>query len=643
MDAVEIDPTDHNTIYAGTGDLNYGSFSMGSQGVLKSTDGGAHWAVLGAGIFGAAYPQVAGQFPQYQAVGKVQVDPRNGNNVVVGTKTGLYFSYDGGQNWTSCLTNSYTTQRQDITGLELTDVGGSTRIVAAVGTRGYATPVQFDLGSNGANGIYRATMGTSGCPDFTSVTDNTNGFIYGTAVSGSPYATGANLNADERRSVRRRRRGRPARPHRSRRRAVRPEHDLRAGAVDRRRTRRRVGRPAAAQAAAALPAASSASSRRRTAARRGRCMAGSAGGSLRGCDNRTARLSAELVRPGCRRRSEQRGSRVRRHLRRLVRNAHRHVVPRPELRLLLHRRLRPGAHRPARHHVRAGLVERPRSSPTTVVFVPRTNVDTHELDRSSRRSSIMNTGLNTIEFYSGDISGNFATRRTARFANGGAQDNGSSRRLLPGGHARRGPAQWQMGIGRRRLLRPHRPGRQGSCMFQGGNSGGLSPLQPARNCTGPSRRRRGRACSGGWTRRPAVVRAPVRDLQGHAGQPRRRAPTPTAPRPACSHMIAGTTRVWENIVATAASATTARAGWLINSPNLTKSVARQPVVHQPARVLAGDVDARRSSARTTATSRSARNLGAGVANSAIWTNVTGGNAVLPNRPILDVVDGSDAR
>ena len=38
-------------------------------------------------------PLPPGQFPQYQAVGKVRVDPRNSNNVVAGTKTGLYFSY----------------------------------------------------------------------------------------------------------------------------------------------------------------------------------------------------------------------------------------------------------------------------------------------------------------------------------------------------------------------------------------------------------------------------------------------------------------------------------------------------------------------------------------------------------------------
>ena len=67
--------------------------------------------------------------------------------------------------WTNCLTNSFTGQRQDITGLELTNMGGGvTRILAAVGTRGFPTYVQYDLGTNGANGLYTATMPASGCP-----------------------------------------------------------------------------------------------------------------------------------------------------------------------------------------------------------------------------------------------------------------------------------------------------------------------------------------------------------------------------------------------------------------------------------------------------------------------------------------------
>src|SRR6476619_1976909 len=197
IDTVTIDPNDHNTVYAGTGDLNYGSFSMGSQGILKSADAGPTWVVLGADIFGPSYTEPPGQFPQYNAVGKVRVDPNNSNNVVAGTKKGLYFSYDGGVNWTGpCTTNSFSTQRQDIKGLELTNMGGGvTRIIAAVGVRGFPTFVQYDLGLNGANGIYSANMTATGCPTFTSIAKNSNGFVFGTAVSGSPYATGANMNA----------------------------------------------------------------------------------------------------------------------------------------------------------------------------------------------------------------------------------------------------------------------------------------------------------------------------------------------------------------------------------------------------------------------------------------------------------------
>src|SRR5436309_1001930 len=196
IDTVTLDPNDHNTIYAGTGDLNYGSFSMGSQGILKSTDAGVTWVVLGADVFGAAYDEPPGQYPQYNAVGKVRVDPNNGNNVVAGTKKGLYFSYDGGVNWTGpCTTNTFNTQRQDITGLELTNMGaGVTRIIAAVGTRGFPTFVQYDLGQNGANGIYGGTMPISGCPvDFTAIARNDNGFVFGTQVTGSPYTTGASM------------------------------------------------------------------------------------------------------------------------------------------------------------------------------------------------------------------------------------------------------------------------------------------------------------------------------------------------------------------------------------------------------------------------------------------------------------------
>src|SRR5437764_1508994 len=187
IDTVTIDPNNHNTIYAGTGDLNFGSFSMGSQGILKSTDAGANWTVLGENVFGMIYSEPPGQYPQYNAVGKVRVDPNSSSKVVAGTKQGLYFSYDGGVNWSGpCFTNSFSTQRQDVTGLELSNMGGgTTRIIAAIGTRGFATTVQYDLGKNGANGLYSATMASSGCPSFTSIASNANGFVFGNQVPGS--------------------------------------------------------------------------------------------------------------------------------------------------------------------------------------------------------------------------------------------------------------------------------------------------------------------------------------------------------------------------------------------------------------------------------------------------------------------------
>src|SRR5207302_7427219 len=67
----------------------------------------------------------------------------------------------------------------------LINTGSSTRIIAAVGVRGFATTVQYNLNQNGANGIYAGTMPTSGCPsDFTSIATNANGWTGTNAGSG---------------------------------------------------------------------------------------------------------------------------------------------------------------------------------------------------------------------------------------------------------------------------------------------------------------------------------------------------------------------------------------------------------------------------------------------------------------------------
>lgn len=165
-----LDPNDPQVIYAGTGDLRFGSWSFGAAGLLQSLDGGDSWRVLGRDVFLPNYPPELSNWSQHQAIGKIVVDPNDSNRLVVGTKTGLYVSYDRGEQWVGpCLSNPFgpgssNPQRQDVTGLLALDRAGSTTLIAAIGTRGQATPVQPDLDRNGANGIYRTAMPSTGCP-----------------------------------------------------------------------------------------------------------------------------------------------------------------------------------------------------------------------------------------------------------------------------------------------------------------------------------------------------------------------------------------------------------------------------------------------------------------------------------------------
>jgi photosystem II stability/assembly factor-like uncharacterized protein len=105
--AVAFDPTNPNTLYAGTGEAN-GTYY--SAGILKSTNGGANWSVLGASVFNRG------------AISGIAVSPTDGNVVVVcarngkhlpGATTGdsiggIYRSTDGGLTWTITANNFCT-------------------------------------------------------------------------------------------------------------------------------------------------------------------------------------------------------------------------------------------------------------------------------------------------------------------------------------------------------------------------------------------------------------------------------------------------------------------------------------------------------------------------------------------------------
>jgi hypothetical protein len=604
VDTLAIDPNNHNTIYAGTGDLNYGSFSMGSQGILKSTDAGAHWTLLGANVFGPALAEPAGQFPQYDAVGKVRVDPNNSNNVVAGTKRGLFFSYDAGNNWTGpCTTNNFSTQRQDITGLELSNIGGTTRIIAAVGVRGYSTPVQYNLNQNGANGIYKGTMPSSGCPaDFTPITTDLSGWVGQNAASGTPYTSAGSGNQLGRIDI-----------------AVAPSNSnyiyAQVQAINPNPNLASCGN---------VPGCQLGAYRTTDGGATWTLVPGSPGAALTDCDGAPGDYAQNWYDQGVA------------------------VDPNNPDRVFFDT-----------FEIWFWSFGDPTWNDTTcgyslvgnngvhvdqhaLAFVPG-NSDillvgndggVHATTNASAANAVidptwfnMDTGLNTIEFYSGDISGNFATSPTPQ-AVGGAQDNGPSSVKFTGSPT--GPAQWQMGLGGDGFSGLIDPMGTGTSLrfFEGNNSGGFSRCTS--NCTASGAS--WTSIKGGWGSDTQSFVLPVNIF--HGGIPGGDDCGPAGVNTGCGHLLAGTTRVWETV--TGAGSTVV---WYVtNNPttqNLTKaSLGNRSYINQvkyspkfSSVAIAGTNDGN---------VQIGFNLGTGVQAQATWVNVTGNNVVLPNRPVLGI-------
>lgn len=599
IDTLAIDPNNHNTIYAGTGDLNYGSFSMGSQGVLKSTDGGAHWTLLGANVFGPELPQ-PGTFPQYNAVGKVRVDPNNSNNVVAGTKTGLYFSYDGGNNWAGpCTTNNFSSQRQDITGLELTNVNGTTRILAAVGVRGYPTYVQQTLGQNGANGIYKGTMPASGCPgDFTPITTNANGWSGLNPASGVacnyPVTGGSGVCANGTNKLGR--------------------IDIAVAPSDPNYLYAQV-QAVETQSSCGGQGCELGAWRSTDGGATWTQIPGSTGAALTDCGGSNADYNQNWYDQGIA------------------------VDPNDRDRAFFDtfevwfwqngnsswNDVTCGYNSPNNgvHVDQHALAFVPGSSSILLAGNDGGIHATTNANTASGSSDLtwfnMDNGLNTIEFYSGDISANFATSATPR-ANGGAQDNGCSSVTFSGSPT--GPIQWQTGVGGDGFYARIDP--VGNRFWQGNNGGQLNYCDMAAgDCT---------TANGNWVldSSPWTNNVASPDIQSFVlpyeifkGVPGD--PVNDCPPSGCGHLIVGTQRVWETV--------TAGNAWYPASMNLVKgTLGNRSYINQLAFAPKDQTRA------LVATNDGNVQYGHGLAvgGIAIWVDITGANTVLPNRPILDV-------
>ncbi len=560
---LHLDPNDADIIYAGTGDLRYGSYSFGSAGLLRSKDAGATWEVLGEAEFAPYRDQPVGEFPQYQAIGRVRTNPLDSNQIVVGTKTGLFFSYNDGIDWTeACQTNPFDSQRQDVTGLE---VNSSGEIYAAIGTRGHNTTVQPDLNQNGANGVYKTSFPSAGCPTWALVSTENNGWPSNTG-EGLPFPSNDLGRIDL---------------------TMAPSDNevLYAQVAD-------INSRSVKGVWKTTNGGNNWSQVANTNDFIGCSGSGSQawydmGMSVSPTDSDELFLSAvDLFR------SSNGGD--------TFTNSTCGYTGGPNSGDFVH----------VDHHARAYVAADPDQllvgNDGGVYYTDNaTAVDPRDIIYTQ-----LNNSVNTIEFYSGDISADFSNS-TDRVAVGGAQDNGSSVAVWNTNTEPFEAKAWTQVNGGDGIYATIEPinGQRVYVESQFGNMriSTNGPFGPYNNFANP------------WSGDGRVPFIFPFHLNKHDCLS------------SCDQLMAGTFRIWETT-----SGGLSNSAWYVNSPDLTKGVlADRSIINQ---MHYGISDA---SVAIVGTNDGnvfyGFGMGQGIANSATWVNITDGNSVLPNRPILDVV------
>jgi len=145
---VAVAPSNHDVVWAGTGEQNNRQSSSWGNGVYRSTDGGRTWTRLG--------------LENTRAIGRILVDPTDpdvalvaalGNLWAPSSDRGVFRTADGGRTWTKVLFVDTLTGVVDMA----RDGGDSGTIYAAAYQR-LRQPWGFNGGGPGS-GIYRSTDG----------------------------------------------------------------------------------------------------------------------------------------------------------------------------------------------------------------------------------------------------------------------------------------------------------------------------------------------------------------------------------------------------------------------------------------------------------------------------------------------------
>ncbi|MEM8930224.1 MAG: glycosyl hydrolase [Acidobacteriota bacterium] len=149
MGDVAIDPSNADRVWVGTGENNSSRSSYGGDGVFRSDDGGDTWTHVGLG--------------DSDRIGRILVDPRDGDRVYVGVlgklyttggERGLFRTTDGGDTWQQILApdGEWTGVIDLVMHPENPDV-----LFAATWERS-RRPWNFVEGGNGS-GVYKTTDG----------------------------------------------------------------------------------------------------------------------------------------------------------------------------------------------------------------------------------------------------------------------------------------------------------------------------------------------------------------------------------------------------------------------------------------------------------------------------------------------------
>jgi photosystem II stability/assembly factor-like uncharacterized protein len=89
--ALAMDPFDHRTIYAGTGEAHYSLDSFSGIGIMRSQDGGASWELLGSDVFIG------------QRFARIVPNPDRPGFIYAAATGGVYRSTDAGGSWVKLL------------------------------------------------------------------------------------------------------------------------------------------------------------------------------------------------------------------------------------------------------------------------------------------------------------------------------------------------------------------------------------------------------------------------------------------------------------------------------------------------------------------------------------------------------------